>query len=289
MSKKLPRFLAVEARPLSGNASLMRLLQEHNKGRAAWFFDLDGTLIHAKPGENVNVPPDRTLQAMLNKLADRTGGAVAIITGRPRIFVETLLPLRNYPTGVEHGAILQEKPRGAWTRRSKVEKEELDEIRALIEAEIKNIAGAQIEDHKQGTLTVEFTQAANPDALADRLEAQLRTIMQARAARGDRAPIDILRATVPGNYVIELLPQGVGKAQAVDHLMATASFKGKIPVFCGDSQGDEGAMRRVRELGGIAIGIGPKAPTCRDVHFADVAAMRAFITHAVRMPAPKTP
>lgn len=270
---------------LAGHARLMHLLTVQRRAGVAWFFDLDGTLIHAEPGKNAGIPADPVLEDMLNKLSARSGGAVAVVTGRPRIFVESLLPRRAYASGVEHGAILQDRPDGPWHRRSQVSKETLDKIRAVLEDRIRGIAGAQVEDHKEGTLTIEFTRAANPEKLGDELEAAVREYLAAHAT----APIDVLKAIVPGNCVIELLPQGAGKAAAVDHLMAAAPFAGKIPVFCGDSAGDAGAMARVRELGGIAIGIGPKAPACRDIHFADVRAMRAFIAQITSGPLPSGP
>lgn len=285
--KDSSRMCGNDPRPLAGQDIADRLTGLHGTGGVAWFFDLDGTLIHAKPGENANVPADQALQSLLNMLTAQSGGALAVVTGRPRVFVESLLPRRDFASGVEHGAILQEIPQGPWHRRSKVTKETLDRIRSVLEARIRNIPGAQVEDHKEGTLTVEFTAAANPDKLADELEAAIKSYL---AAQGGE-PIDVLKATVPGNYVIELLPQGAGKAAAVDHLMATARFAGKIPVFCGDSAGDEGAMQRVRQLGGIAIGIGPKAPACRDIHFADITAMRTYLSlaaaRAAEPPRPK--
>jgi trehalose 6-phosphate phosphatase len=283
MAKKLSRHFGRDAQPLAGHDRAAHVFAQHRRGGVAWFFDLDGTLIHAKPGENANVPADHALQDLLNILTAQSGGALSVITGRPRVFVEALLPRRDFASGVEHGAILQELPQGEWKRRSKVSKETLDKIRAVLEDRIRHIPGAQVEDHKEGTLTVEFTQAANPDTLADELESAIRAYLVAQGGE----PIDVLRATVPGNYVIELLPQGAGKAPAVDHLMAAAPFAGKIPVFCGDSKGDEGAMQRVKELGGIAIGIGPKAPVCRDIHFADIHAMRAFLTRVTAGTAPR--
>lgn len=270
---------------LAGHARLIYLLTVQQQKGVAWFFDLDGTLIHAEPGKNAGIPADPALQDMLNKLSARSGGAVAVVTGRPRVFVESLLPQRAYASGVEHGAILQEKPDGPWHRRSQVSKESLDKIRAVLEDRIRGIAGAQVEDHKEGTLTVEFTRAANPEKLGDELESAIREYLSAHAT----APIEVLKAITPGNCVIELLPQGAGKAAAVDHLMASAPFAGKIPVFCGDSAGDAGAMARVRELGGLAIGIGPKAPACRDIHFADVKAMRTFMARITSGPVAPRP
>lgn len=275
MAKKLSDSFN-DIQPAVGRDIALRLMNAHVRGRVAWFFDLDGTLIHAKPGENAGIPADTALQDMLNTLSAQARGAVAVVTGRPRVFVESLLPLRQYASGVEHGAILQEIPQGEWKRRSKVTKETLDKIRAVLEDRIRGIDGAQVEDHKEGTLTLEFTAAANPEKLADELEAAVKAYL---AAQGGE-PIDVLKAVVPGNCVIELLPQGAGKAAAVDHLMASPPFAGRLPVFCGDSAGDAGAMARVKELGGIAIGIGPKAPACRDIHFPDVKAMRAFLGRA---------
>lgn len=290
MADKNTAFFNDKNRPVRGRERLTALLHHHQRRGVAWFFDLDGTMITAPAGENAIVAADRDLQKMLNRLSVQAGGAVAVITGRPRLFVDSLIPRRNFASGVEHGALLQENNQtDPWQRRSKASKAELDELRAVLERQISGIAGAQVEDHKEGTLTVEFTRAARPDDLADRLEDAIRRHLAQRAAAGTATPIDVLRATVPGNYVIELLPAGAGKAPAVDHLMATARFAGKIPVFCGDSKGDEAAMMRVRALGGIAIGVGPKAPACSDVHFADVAAMRAFIATVTSRPVPPAP
>lgn len=261
------------------------IAERHRRGRIAWFFDLDGTLIHAEPGKNAGVAADIDLQKLLNALNCQAAGSVAVITGRPRIFVEETLPGRRFGAGVEHGALLQEKLYDPWINRSPLDAQKITSIRAVLQDRIKGVAGAQVEDHKHGTLTIEFTRAADPERLGDTLA----TAINEWIATQPGLALDVIKAVVPGNCVIEVLPQNLGKASAVDHFMALRDFSGKLPVFCGDSEGDRKAMEHVKALGGFAIGIGPKAPACADIRFDTVAQMRAFLLHAINPahPAPR--
>lgn len=69
----------------------------------ALFIDLDGTLIEiAAAPDQVQVPPD--LGVLLRALELRTGGALAIITGRPVDFVDGLFPEHAFTIAGVHGA-----------------------------------------------------------------------------------------------------------------------------------------------------------------------------------------
>ena len=74
---------------------------------------------------------------------------------------------------------------------------------------------------------------------------------------GDAAAANPQLQIVSGKFVHELRPRGLDKGEALREFMRRPPFAGRQPVFVGDDQTDEDAIRVAQELGGIGIRVGP--------------------------------
>lgn len=209
--------------------------------RAALFLDFDGTLVDiADRPDAVVVPPG--LPGLLERLAARLDGALAIVSGRPLEQLDALLPAPLALAG-DHGATLRRTPGGAaewpdlpsppaaWRRR--------------IEALAAQHPGALVEPKRHGfVLHYRLAPEAGPPGRA-LLEAMI-------AGNGDFA-------LMPARMAWEVKPAAVSKATAVTGFMARPPFAGRSPVFIGDDVTDEAGFSTVQELGGVGVKIGPGA------------------------------
>ena len=242
---------------------------------AAFFFDADGTLARFEPGNHDKAPHARDVEHILNDLHSNAQGAVAVITGRPKTFIDNAFPFRQFLAAGEHGAYTI-TPEG----NVKFAGQDYDfhRIRSTVEKALDDFLifnGAYVEDHKWATLTLQFTEAANPEQIVD----DIKSILEASLDGIEQDESDPLRVEVspaPGNFVGDILPASACKAKSMDLFMKDPAFAGKIPVAWGDSNGDSEMFRRAKELGGITVGVGPKAPKS-DIHLADPEAVLALL------------
>lgn len=274
-NKTFPAYLPSRKRLYATIGLIHKMKRYHAQGKLAWFFDLDGTLTNTKPGVHTGVPADLALEDTLNTLADQAGGALAVVTGRPDIFVKTILPGSRFPAATEHGAVLSRH--AGDEARLRVGQRDLSSVKIDIESQISHIGGAYVEDHKQASLTIQFTDAADPAAHIDFLKRLADSIVANPDHHDPADPLYAVAHCVPGNHVVEILPVSADKGAAVLHLMDEPEFKGKTPVFFGDSEGDRKGMVAAKEAGGFAIGIGPAAPECADIRLTDHEQLRAFL------------
>lgn len=140
-------------------------MQPKKLDKTALFLDLDGTLIDIAPTpDGVMVPAG--LAELLNRLTQRLGGALAIVTGRPIGDVDRLLaPMAPVAAGV-HGAELRSMPQG-----------EIVFTAVPIDEEILRAVNRMADEHtgilvemKRASIAVHYRQAP---ALAPLLEAAL--------------------------------------------------------------------------------------------------------------------
>ncbi len=64
---------------------------------------------------------------------------------------------------------------------------------------------------------------------------------------------------IEGKMVLEAKPAHVNKGQAIENLMKSKPFAGRLPVFAGDDRTDEDGFGVVKALKGVTIKIGPGA------------------------------
>ncbi len=203
---------------------------------AALFLDIDGTLldIAARP-ELVVIPPG--LPALLTRLREDRGGALAIISGRPLADIDRFFP-NSLPAAAEHGAILRDA--GGTIHELSRRPAAFAHWLATLKAAALQMPGVLIEE-KKVSLVIHYRQAPECGerlrALAERLIA-------------DAGP-DV--ALLKAHMAFELRPRGSGKDTALAWFMAHPPFTGRAPVFIGDDVTDEPAIALANECGGMGL------------------------------------
>lgn len=205
---------------------------------SAFFFDFDGTLVEIAPRpELVAVEPK--VREVLEGLAVKYDGAVAIVTGRPLDAVDGFLAPIQLATAAEHGSIRRDA-----TGALHVDEGNAEAVEAAY-AILRPFAEANdgmILERKRSSIAIHYRQ--RPD-----LAGPCEGLVQEAVAQNPALVI------LPGKMVFELKPKGVDKGEAVRAFLGEAPFQGRTPVFMGDDVTDEHAFEVVNALGGLSIKI----------------------------------
>jgi trehalose 6-phosphate phosphatase len=212
--------------------------------RYAILLDIDGTILDIAPTpREVWVPPK--LRHTLTRLRDRTGGALALVSGRPLADIDLIFaPLQLAAVG-GHGAELRPLPNAAPQRRVTSLSTELKRALATLTA---LGPGILVED-KGYSLALHYRLA--PD-LGPALKAAVADI----CSRLPAGAVEVL----PGKAVVEIKPARVSKALAVDELMKIPPFSDRLPIFIGDDVTDEPVFPVIAQLGGLGFSVGRVVP-----------------------------
>lgn len=228
---------------------------------AVLFIDVDGTLLEIAPRpELVSVPPH--LPRLLERIATRRSGALALVSGRPIAELDRLFrPWHGAAAGL-HGAE-RRRADGAYAvpgePADRAAAAALDRLRPAFREIERRLPGVRIED-KGRTLALHYRAA--PEA-----EGEIRAQVEHLA----RDSAGVLRI-IAGKMVIEVQPRHRSKGHAIAAFMAEAPFRGRRPVFLGDDTTDEDGFAEVNRRGGISIRIGERRPTAARYEISSVAA-----------------
>jgi trehalose 6-phosphate phosphatase len=227
----------------------------------ALFLDFDGTLAEIAPRPDaVRVEPG--LVADLERLRDRLGGALAIVTGRPVSVIDGFLaPARLDAAGL-HG--VERRVGGALSGGGAEDHPELRRQVESLHAESRALADVLIED-KGASVAVHWRLANAEDAA--RAEA---LVKDAAEALGSAYRLQL------GKAVGEIVPAQATKAHAIRAFLEHSPYAGRQPVFFGDDRTDEIAFASVNEDGGIAVRVGD-GNTVASRRLADPVAVRALL------------
>lgn len=227
----------------------------------ALFLDFDGTLVDIAPRPDaVTVEPG--LVGNLERLRQRLGGALAIVSGRPIAQIDGLLAPALLDAAGLHGV---ERRRDG--EQSGGRPEDHPDLRARVErlhAEAAPLTHVLIED-KGASVAVHWRLASPADA--ERAEA---LVKEAAGALGCDYRLQL------GKAVGEIVPARATKAVAIRSFMAEAPYAGRRAVFFGDDKTDEIAFASVMEDGGVAIRVGDGA-TAAARRLPDPASVRALL------------
>jgi trehalose 6-phosphate phosphatase len=206
------------------------------------FLDVDGTLIELTDSP-LETYADPELKALLSEVAERLGGAVALVSGRSIEYLDALFsPLRLAAAGL-HG-VERRKASGVMHGASFVDSQ-LDRARAALEELVVAHPGTLLED-KGRTVAVHFR-------MAPQFEPMILAAVRAIAAQlGSNYHIQ------GGNMMLEIKPRGFTKASAIKAFLHEPPFSGRKPVFVGDDLTDQDGFKTVEDQGGISIAVGDR-------------------------------
>jgi trehalose 6-phosphate phosphatase len=214
-------------------------------GQLAILLDVDGTLLDFAPTPR-EVFVSHALRETLLRLWERTGGAVAFVSGRPVGELDLIFAPLQLPAIGGHGAELRaaagdtpEAPR-------------LPPLDPKVKRRFAAIAeagpGIVLED-KGYSLALHYRLAPDKERLVRETAAKI-------YAQLDGASIELL----PGKLVVEIKQAGTTKATAVRELMTYPPFAGRRPIFLGDDETDLGVFEIMPELDGIGVSVGRRVP-----------------------------
>jgi len=214
------------------------LFASYDLSAVALLFDVDGTLIELAPSPfEVNVPDE--LKIALSRLLDLTGGALALVSGRPVVDLDYLFAPLKLPAIGGHGAETRLRV-GEGRPAPRVLSEE---FRLLLAGAAKFHSGIVIED-KGYSVALHYR-------LAPHCAGRLRRHIAACRAAFPGEPTELLL----GKAMFEVKLPGVNKGDAVRALMTEAPFMGRVPVFIGDDITDEAVFKVMPSLGGQCFSV----------------------------------
>ena len=206
------------------------------------FLDVDGTLIELTDSPLATFA-DPELKTLLGHVAERLGGALALISGRSIDYLDALFSPLRLPAAGLHG-VERRKASGIMHGASFVDTQ-LTEARAAVNALVQSQPGTSVED-KGRTLAVHFRMAPQCESAV-------------RQALTDIAkPLGTNYHIQEGSMVLEIKPRGFSKATAIKAFMHEPPFSGRQPVFVGDDLTDQDGFKMVEDQGGISIAVGDR-------------------------------
>src|ERR1700738_3556148 len=230
---------------------------------AAILLDIDGTLLDLVPTpREVWVPPG--LSKTLNRLLQRTNGALALVSGRSLNDIDLIFAPDQYPAVGGHGAEMRLDPdsEALAAHAPPMDKE----LKRRLAAIAKLSPGILLED-KGYSLALHYR-------LAPHAEKAIYEAVSLIRADLPNAPIEVM----PGKCVCEIKHSGFTKATGVLELMTHEPFKGRRPIFIGDDVTDEAVFGIMPDLDGLAFSVGRRAKGVAG-HFDDPSDVRQWLAH----------
>jgi trehalose 6-phosphate phosphatase len=231
--------------------------------QSAILLDIDGTLLDLAPTpREVWVPPG--LAKTLNRLHERTSGALALVSGRSLNDIDLIFAPEQFPAVGGHGAEMRVsiEEESVATHAPPLDKE----LKRRLAAIAKLSPGILLED-KGYSLALHYR-------LAPHAEKAIYAAVSLIRADLPNAPIEVL----PGKSVCEIKHSGFTKATGVLELMTHEPFKGRRPLFIGDDVTDESVFAIMPELRGLAFSVGRRAKGVAG-HFDEPSDVRQWLAH----------
>ncbi len=232
----------------------------------ALFLDIDGTLLDLAPTPD-RVRVDARIAALLPALAQRLGGAVALITGRVLEDADRLFPGFSLPVAGQHG--LERRAADGSIHLHDAPSSGLRSLYPELARFAARHEGLWLED-KGTTLALHYRLAPPLASHVHRtLKAQLAVSGMGKGLR-----------LQPGKRVLEIKPDGRDKGTAILEYMTEPPFAGRSPVFVGDDQTDEYGFAAVMRAGGWAVKVGT-GRTHAHFRLRDVGAVRSWLAMTI--------
>ncbi|HEY3918268.1 MAG TPA: trehalose-phosphatase [Stellaceae bacterium] len=237
---------------------------------AALFLDIDGTLLEFKDdAETVRAP--EALRGTLDSLRQSLGGALAVVSGRALPSVDRVFaPLRLAAAG-DHGAEARFGAAGAV--RTFASPPELAALSAVL-AEVRS--------------RLDVSSAVNPEKKAFSLAfhyrgAEAEELLLREIVRATVASHDALLTLAEGELCFDVFLKSQNKGKAIERFIAAPPFRGRVPVYVGDSGTDEEGFAAVLGAGGRAIRVGKPKATRATETLASPAELRDWLARSAKV------
>lgn len=234
-----------------------------NMANDALFADIDGTLASIAD-DPADVQLDEAGRELLKALGARAGGAVALLTGRTLEDADRITGSAVAAIGALHGLQMR-SARGVGISTAPSES-----VRAAADVFATHIGdgrlAARLED-KGASVALHYRHAPEAGASIDAFATEVARAHELRVQKG--------------KMVIEILPPGRNKGDALRTFMRGAPFAGRTPVMVGDDLTDESAFAAANALGGFSVLVGPPRQTAAGYVLDDEDAVRAWLTRAL--------
>jgi trehalose 6-phosphate phosphatase len=208
------------------------------------------------------VPPG--LAKTMNRLLQRTSGALALVSGRSLNDIDLIFAPAEFPAVGGHGAEM----------RIMVDNEAVASHAPPMDKELKKRLAAIAQLSPGILLEDKGYSLALHYRLAPHAEKAIYEAVSLIRADLPNAPIEVL----PGKCVCEIKHSGFNKASGVRELMSHEPFRGRRPVFIGDDVTDETVFAIMPDLGGQAFSVGRRAHGVAG-HFDEPRDVREWLAH----------
>lgn len=226
---------------LSANDAAVDIFTGLDPKSIALLLDVDGTLVDIGPSPD-QVQVSDVLLVSLERLFALTGGALALVSGRPIADLDRLFAPLVFPAVGGHGAEM--RVRGEQVINSAAPLPQ--GLRRQLADGAPPGSGIVVED-KGYSLALHYRKVPQHE---DRLRAH---IAAGRAAFPGEAT-----KVLPGKAMFEVMRPGVNKGDGVRAMMTHPPFAGRVPVFIGDDVTDESVFAALPELGGKGFSVSRK-------------------------------
>ena len=227
---------------------------------ASLFLDFDGTLVDFVIDPDKAMADDR-LRGLLERLADRLAGRLAILSGRSLDELTQRLRLGPVPMAGSHG-LERRSSDGLVTRPPKSAGLAIATDAARRFAEENGL----LLEPKAAGVAIHYRSVTGAEAEVEAFAHSL----------ADRTGLDLQR----GKCVRELRVPGADKGDAVRAFMAEPPFASGSPVVMGDDLTDEHAFQAAAQLGGRGVLIGDARPSAAQFRLPTVDSTLAFLEGA---------
>lgn len=242
-----------------------------NCRHAAFFFDFDGVLAPIVDDPmRVSVAP--SVLRGLEEIHARSGGAVAIISGREIAQVDRFLAPLELPAAGIHGA--ERRTADGVIDRERIDGTILNRAESRI-TEFSSRHEGTLAESKKASVALHFRK--RPD-----LEIAAGEFMQNLVAELGHGKL------VFGKMVIEFKLSERTKGDAILHFMGVQPFSGRRPVFFGDDITDEDGFKIVNSRDGISVKVGMGETGAR-YRLDDTSAVQSWFTTICRQPTYEAP
>ncbi|MFA5111075.1 MAG: trehalose-phosphatase [Desulfobaccales bacterium] len=243
------------------------MVQGRRQGRKLLLLlDYDGTLVEIAPRPELACPTPGLLR-LLTRLINQVDYAVVVVSGRPLQNLLKLLAIPGLNYLGSHGGegLIAGKPLNLISGESA--SPEISEWKKQLSALLEYFTGWWIEDKPQG-FVLHYRQVSprEEDQLLKNIETWKAHIVESGAYQ-----------VLAGKKVMEVLPYGVNKGEAIQKILLSSDFIGYFPLYIGDDTTDESVFAVIQEQG-LSFKVGNQEQPTKATHFLEnPAQVREFL------------